>query len=292
MLQVSVKHLPKGLGGSNPSTGTKLIMNTKKTKYTYEKLKEAVDLSKSMRDVLHSFNLKYSGGNYSYIKRLIDYFQINISHFDSNYWKTDLILRKRRKYQTEDLLKNNVNYPSNDLKKRLFKEGYKEQKCEICSNEFWNNSPIPLELHHKDGNHLNNELNNLQILCPNCHALTPSHKKIKNTNGRFYELDLTKYIHKNDYIKDNKKIKIIRNSIIYEKKCLTCENTFSSKKINQIFCSKSCKCKMQAKNFSKIPKKEILLQDIKELKSNVQVGKKYGVSDNTIKKWKIKLSII
>lgn len=36
----------------------------------------------------------------------------------------------------------------------------------------WNGKPIPLELHHKDGNHYNNDLTNLEVLCPNCHAQT------------------------------------------------------------------------------------------------------------------------
>lgn len=59
---------------------------------------------------------------------------------------------------------------SHRLKQKLIRDGLKEHKCEKCGFQTWNGLPIPLELHHKDGNHYNNQLDNLQILCPNCHA--------------------------------------------------------------------------------------------------------------------------
>ena len=57
------------------------------------------------------------------------------------------------------------------LKEKLIREGIKERKCEICGVYIWQGKELPLELHHKDGNHFNNEFDNLQILCPNCHAI-------------------------------------------------------------------------------------------------------------------------
>ena len=64
---------------------------------------------------------------------------------------------------------------SHKLRLRLLDEGIKEHKCECCGNTQWRGYPIPLELHHKDGNHFNNELNNLELLCPNCHAQTENY---------------------------------------------------------------------------------------------------------------------
>lgn len=69
---------------------------------------------------------------------------------------------------------------SHKLKLKLIYEGIKEAKCERCGNDNWLNRPIPLELHHKDGNHWNNDLTNLEILCPNCHALEPNNSGAAN----------------------------------------------------------------------------------------------------------------
>ena len=64
------------------------------------------------------------------------------------------------------------------LKAKLIRDGLKEDKCERCGISEWQGEKLTLELHHKDGNHYNNTLSNLQILCPNCHSLTEKY------NGR------------------------------------------------------------------------------------------------------------
>lgn len=61
------------------------------------------------------------------------------------------------------------------LKKKLIREGIRKNECEECGLTAWQGKPIPLELHHIDGNRFNNNLHNLQILCRNCHGLTPNH---------------------------------------------------------------------------------------------------------------------
>ena len=68
-------------------------------------------------------------------------------------------------------IENNITLPSSRLREKLFKDGIKERKCEICGAFIWQGKQLPLELHHKDGNHFNNSLDNLQILCPNCHSI-------------------------------------------------------------------------------------------------------------------------
>ena len=76
----------------------------------------------------------------------------------------------------QDYLKNSKDIQSNKVRKKLLKEGYKEHKCECCGLTTWLGQPIPLELHHKDGNRFNNTLNNFELRCPNCHALTDSYR--------------------------------------------------------------------------------------------------------------------
>jgi Zn finger protein HypA/HybF involved in hydrogenase expression len=58
------------------------------------------------------------------------------------------------------------------LKIKLIEDGHKEHKCEKCKLSEWLGTPIPIELHHIDGDHYNNDFDNLEILCPNCHTLT------------------------------------------------------------------------------------------------------------------------
>lgn len=68
-------------------------------------------------------------------------------------------------------IENNIAISSHKLKKKLIRDGLKEEKCELCGIRMWYNKEIPLELHHKNGNHLDNHLENLMILCPNCHSI-------------------------------------------------------------------------------------------------------------------------
>lgn len=75
-----------------------------------------------------------------------------------------------------DYLANSKDIQSNKVRKKLLDEGYKEHRCECCQLTEWLNEPIPLELHHIDGNRFNNQLDNFQLLCPNCHAKTDSYR--------------------------------------------------------------------------------------------------------------------
>lgn len=81
-----------------------------------------------------------------------------------------------------EIFEGKANYQSHKLKKRLLKENIKKHQCESCHLEEWLNKPIPLELHHIDGNRYNNSLENLSLLCPNCHALTENYRA-KNINN-------------------------------------------------------------------------------------------------------------
>lgn len=67
-------------------------------------------------------------------------------------------------------------FQSNKLRKRLIAQGIKQHICESCLNTTWLDQPIPLELHHIDGIPNNHKRENLQLLCPNCHAFTDTYR--------------------------------------------------------------------------------------------------------------------
>ena len=101
---------------------------------------------------------------------------IDISHFTGSVWNKG----KKGGYlpRIPDSVVFTQNSPykcSNNLRNRLFVGGYKERKCEICGNTEWNGKPIPLQVHHVNGINTDNRLENLQILCPNCHAQTETY---------------------------------------------------------------------------------------------------------------------
>lgn len=78
----------------------------------------------------------------------------------------------KRKYSTQDILRGKVFLKSRDLLRRLVIDGYKIYLCESCGLDSWQGNNLTLELHHIDGDRNNNSLNNLKILCPNCHSQT------------------------------------------------------------------------------------------------------------------------
>lgn len=76
----------------------------------------------------------------------------------------------------EEYLEKSKDIQSNKVRIKLLNEGIKEYKCECCGLTTWLDKPIPLELHHKDGDRHNNILENFELLCPNCHAFTDSYR--------------------------------------------------------------------------------------------------------------------
>ena len=76
----------------------------------------------------------------------------------------------------DELLVKGTQWQSNKLRLRLLQDGIKSKVCEICQLDNWQGQPIPLELDHIDGDNTNNELENLRIVCPNCHAQTEHYR--------------------------------------------------------------------------------------------------------------------
>ncbi|HEY86071.1 MAG TPA: HNH endonuclease [Chloroflexi bacterium] len=150
----------------------------KSRKYTDEQLEKAVKTSHSISAVLKKIGLTPAGGNYESIKKRIQKLNLDTSHFLGQ-----AILRgKTHTYNTrplEEVLVHKKLENTWRLKNRLLREGIKAYQCERCGSTEWLGHPIPLEFHHKDGDRTNNTLQNIELLCPNCHSMTDNYRGSK-----------------------------------------------------------------------------------------------------------------
>ena len=147
-----------------------------KNKKTREEIEAAAAKSSSIAGVCRLLKLVPSGGNYRIIHNAIEKYKIDTSHFTGQGWNINLKFKPFEGKKIEEILVENSTYQSYKLKKRLIAEGIKKSVCESCGQSEWLEQPIPLELHHINGNNSDNRLENLRLLCPNCHALTDSYR--------------------------------------------------------------------------------------------------------------------
>jgi hypothetical protein len=143
-------------------------------KYTLEQLTTAINESTSLRQVLLKLDVAPYGGNYDILKKAISHFNLDISHFKGQAWNKGL--KMPAKYSLSDYLENKTSIQSYKLKNRLLENNILKPVCSNCNNETWLGQPIPLELDHINGINKDNRLENLRLLCPNCHALTPTYR--------------------------------------------------------------------------------------------------------------------
>jgi len=148
--------------------------------WTNEQLREAVKVSRSYRQVIIALGLKPAGGNYKQLQQYISELSLNTNHFVGQAWNVGLKFVPNPPRPLKSLLKKNITFQSYKLKKRLFREGFKEEKCEICG---WAavsaDGRIPLEINHINGESSDNRIENIEILCPNCHSLKPFYRGSK-----------------------------------------------------------------------------------------------------------------
>lgn len=150
-----------------------------KYNWSKEKIESVIKNCDSFSDVLRALNIPIQGNNGVTLKKKILEYNIDFSHFTFGnknkkkkpYIKAELYLRKGSKIQ------------SSRLKSKLLKEGLKQNKCEICGIDTWMGKPIVCQLHHIDGDTTNNSIENLQMLCPNCHSQTENYCGMANKSN-------------------------------------------------------------------------------------------------------------
>lgn len=157
----------------------------KQRSWTDDQLTHAVANSRSYRQVLVLLRLIPAGGNYDQVKRSIERLKLDVSHFTGRGWNVGLQFRPKVAAPLRTLLVEESRAQSYKLKARLIASGLKQAKCELCGwAQVSADGRVPVELDHINGNKYDNRLQNLRVLCPNCHSLQPTHRG-KNKKVRY-----------------------------------------------------------------------------------------------------------
>ncbi len=144
-------------------------------KYTIDTLRIAVEQSTSIRQVLSKLSLKEAGGNYATINRKLQEYKIDHSHFTGQGHLKGKNHTWAIKKPIDEILTQESWFRSSHLKKRLVQEGYLTDECSRCRLTDWLGEKISLHLDHINGERTDNRIENLRLLCPNCHSLTDTY---------------------------------------------------------------------------------------------------------------------
>lgn len=217
-----------------------------------EELVSLIETNDSITDILNAIGASRKGGASWRAFKI----RTQLENIDLN----DFLARSKNKRSKQassisgsrdlkDVLKISSTYNRSYLKKRLIKEGILDLKCAICGNDgTWQGKPISLQLDHINGISNDNRIENLRILCPNCHSQT------ENFSGKNISKRKEKFLCPDCGVE-------IRKDSTYCVKCSKVHN----RKVDR-------------------PNREDLVS-IVEKYGYSETGRQYGVSDNTIRKW-------
>lgn len=145
------------------------MIDWRRRSYSQQQFVEAWNSSTYYTEVTEKLNLNKSGGLLRIIKETAKELGLPFEAYNAQ------VTRMTRKFTLEEILIPNSPYKSTTtLKERLFREGIKEERCERCGLNEWLGEKLLMTLDHIDGDNRNNSLENLKILCPNCHSQTPT----------------------------------------------------------------------------------------------------------------------
>ena len=160
------------------------FLGMRKRSWSVPQLREAVRMSTSWRQAIKKLNLVPAGGNYAQLQKYVEEYNVDTSHFKGYAWNKGLTGIGKPRVPLDKILVRKSTFSSYKLKRRLMKAGILPKKCEECGwAKVTSEGHLPLELHHVNGNRRDNRVVNLQILCPNCHSLTPTYRN-RNRNQK------------------------------------------------------------------------------------------------------------
>jgi hypothetical protein len=220
----------------------------------------AVADSISWSAALRALGYESKGANIRTLQRWVRIWGISTEHFDPN--ATRRLASAGRARPLEEVMVENSTYPRGKLKRRLYAAGLKQRACELCGQgEVWNGRRMALILDHINGVSNDHRLENLQVVCANCAATLDTHC------GR---------------------------NVPQERTCPGCGQPFAPTTMQHRYCSQKCWGTVSAERLRGIPQPHLrkverpsyeqLKQDVRTM-SMLAVGRKYGVSDNAVRKW-------
>ena len=271
-------------------------------KFTLNEIKAICAKSQSYRQF--ALQLGYSENSTDSVKKLIDEYQLDISHFKGQGWSKDSI--------DMSIFQYNKSCKSDTMIRALtILRGW---KCEKCGRTEWEGQQIPLCVHHIDGNHINNQIENLQVLCPNCHAQTDNYcgrnknkrppitdeqfiEALRQTTSirqalqklginyaaKYYYEKAHKLIEENDIIQKPKKEKQQKTKPQKEIKiepnhCIDCGKIINNR-------SQRCEdCEHKRQRKTEWPQRDEL-KNLIRVQSFSAIGRQFDVTDNAIRKW-------
>lgn len=143
-------------------------------KYTNEILEQAVRHSSSYAGVLRFLNIRQTGGGQSHIKRRVLRADIDTSHFTGQAWNKGRTFTKLRRTAASILVKREEGKRQHShLLRRALAESFVPYACSRCGISEWLGGSITLDVDHINRDWLDDRLENIRFLCPNCHSLRP-----------------------------------------------------------------------------------------------------------------------
>jgi hypothetical protein len=229
-----------------PNKRTSIIWTT-----PLDEFKIIINESRTITECLQKFGLVNKGRNNKTFLTRVEKENISIEHIRK---QSARVAQEGKRIPLENYLVEGREINGSRIKKKLVEVGLLKDECAVCGQlPVWNGKPLSLELDHINGNRFDNRIENLRIICPHCHSQTDTFRGRANKGKKFYQ-EVKKY------------------------ECQDCGS--------EITCgaSRCTNCYQKSQRKVMRPDRDILLAEIAELGYS-GTGRKYGVSDNTVRKW-------